>query len=215
MPAGACTDVETPGYSCALQKGWGQCNQYWMQQNDYCAKTCGRCSAAPPAAAPTPRPTGIMHCAHNRTTCRSYMQVVCYRAPSCSHLSMSDVCMSCTCSTFMRGQADPQLQLRPAEGMGPVHGQLAAAGRVLRPDVWLLRCPCPFCRCAEQSCMKLTTSATLHAAGPLRLYLCRPCITNTSDAAMLSLQEPHVATKTHQATPAPSRSPSVHAALLG
>ena len=61
VPAATCSDIETPGYSCALQKGWGQCNQYWMQQNNYCAKTCGRCSAAPTAAGPTPRPTGTYY----------------------------------------------------------------------------------------------------------------------------------------------------------
>jgi hypothetical protein len=63
VPAGSCADKETPGYSCALQKGWGQCNQYWMQQNNYCAKTCGHCSTTSPAA-PAPRPAGT-HSLHS------------------------------------------------------------------------------------------------------------------------------------------------------
>jgi hypothetical protein len=148
VPAATCSDVETPGYSCALQKGWGQCNQYWMQQNNYCAKTCGRCSAAPPAAAPTPRPTGASRFAHAYMICRSHLQFISCCARVCNQIHVSDGCISCMCSTFMRGQADPQLQLRPAEGMGPVHGQLAAAGGLLRPDMWLLRCPCAVCRSA-------------------------------------------------------------------
>ena len=53
-PASACVDKETPGYSCAQQKQWGQCGQGWMAQGGYCAKTCGRCTASTPA----PRPAG-------------------------------------------------------------------------------------------------------------------------------------------------------------
>lgn len=56
--AAACSDKETPGYTCAQQKHFGQCNADWMQQGSYCANTCGRC----PAAKPAPRPAGASLC---------------------------------------------------------------------------------------------------------------------------------------------------------
>eukprot|EP01023_Acetabularia_acetabulum_P014495 TRINITY_DN1707_c0_g1_i13.p1 TRINITY_DN1707_c0_g1~~TRINITY_DN1707_c0_g1_i13.p1 ORF type:complete len:1215 (-),score=252.26 TRINITY_DN1707_c0_g1_i13:1461-5105(-) len=41
-----CTDVQPAGspYTCEEQKSFGKCDFTWMISDDYCAKTCGRCS---------------------------------------------------------------------------------------------------------------------------------------------------------------------------
>ena len=50
-----CTDVPTPLWTCAQQLAWGKCGQAFMAFGDFCAATCGRCSAAAgPSAAPAP-----------------------------------------------------------------------------------------------------------------------------------------------------------------
>eukprot|EP01026_Neomeris_dumetosa_P051200 TRINITY_DN4502_c0_g1_i12.p1 TRINITY_DN4502_c0_g1~~TRINITY_DN4502_c0_g1_i12.p1 ORF type:complete len:573 (-),score=54.31 TRINITY_DN4502_c0_g1_i12:645-2363(-) len=39
-----CSDMQPSSeYSCAQQKGWGKCEENWMVQNNWCARTCGRC----------------------------------------------------------------------------------------------------------------------------------------------------------------------------
>ncbi|KAL0040868.1 hypothetical protein WJX79_008001 [Trebouxia sp. C0005] len=42
--SGSCSDnPPSKQYSCAQQKSFGKCNQSFMTQGNYCAKTCGRC----------------------------------------------------------------------------------------------------------------------------------------------------------------------------
>lgn len=48
--APSCGDKQTPNYSCAQQKAWGQCTASWLQQGGYCAQTCGYCAAPAPSA---------------------------------------------------------------------------------------------------------------------------------------------------------------------
>jgi len=38
-----CKDKEPEEYTCAQQKQFGKCDAEWMLENDYCARTCGRC----------------------------------------------------------------------------------------------------------------------------------------------------------------------------
>lgn len=38
-----CEDKEPEEYTCAQQKQFGKCDAEWMLENDYCARTCGRC----------------------------------------------------------------------------------------------------------------------------------------------------------------------------
>ena len=42
---GGCRDVPVPysDFSCAQQKGWGKCGEYFMR--GYCDLTCGRCGS--------------------------------------------------------------------------------------------------------------------------------------------------------------------------
>ncbi len=53
--AQTCTDTPPSSqYTCAQQAGFGQCNQPWMTQGNYCAMSCGRCGGGNPAASSTP-----------------------------------------------------------------------------------------------------------------------------------------------------------------
>lgn len=52
-PAGPpCVDVPDPEQTCATRKEWGNCEQQWLIDADYCAKTCGRCTdnSTPPVS---------------------------------------------------------------------------------------------------------------------------------------------------------------------
>lgn len=40
----SCVDVPDPEQTCATRKEWGNCEQQWLIDGDYCAKTCGRCT---------------------------------------------------------------------------------------------------------------------------------------------------------------------------
>jgi hypothetical protein len=44
----SCRDIQPDHDGCLLKKLWGQCNASWMIANNWCAKTCGRCSDGPP-----------------------------------------------------------------------------------------------------------------------------------------------------------------------
>lgn len=47
-PSGeACTDNPDPEQTCQVRKEWGNCEQQWMIDNDYCNRTCGRCDGEP------------------------------------------------------------------------------------------------------------------------------------------------------------------------
>ena len=38
-----CFDVQPQDHECILQKRWGKCDDWWLKNGGYCAKTCGRC----------------------------------------------------------------------------------------------------------------------------------------------------------------------------
>lgn len=54
-PADDCIDVPDPEFSCAQRKEWGNCDQQWLIDADYCALTCGRCT---PGSNPGGNPGG-------------------------------------------------------------------------------------------------------------------------------------------------------------
>ena len=71
-PGEACTDNPDPEQTCQVRKEWGNCEQQWMIDNDYCNRTCGRCdgdtvspntptdpSSNPMSVDPGPTPGGM------------------------------------------------------------------------------------------------------------------------------------------------------------
>lgn len=36
--------IQSGGFTCEQQKGWGKCNNDWMIQNEYCMVTCNKCT---------------------------------------------------------------------------------------------------------------------------------------------------------------------------
>lgn len=40
---GSCQDIPPDQYTCEEQKTWDKCQADWMLDNNWCAKTCGRC----------------------------------------------------------------------------------------------------------------------------------------------------------------------------
>ncbi len=55
-PTETCVDVPDPEQTCATRKEWGNCEQQWLIDGDYCARTCGRCTSAQPGPEPGPGP---------------------------------------------------------------------------------------------------------------------------------------------------------------
>jgi hypothetical protein len=54
-PVSTCVDVPDPEQTCATRKEWGNCEQQWLIDANYCAKTCGRCTDdSPPPVGTTP-----------------------------------------------------------------------------------------------------------------------------------------------------------------
>lgn len=54
-PVETCVDVPDPEQTCATRKEWGNCEQQWLIDADYCALTCGRCTpSTPPVNTNTP-----------------------------------------------------------------------------------------------------------------------------------------------------------------
>ena len=43
MDRSDCFDVQPQDHECRLQKQWGKCDDWWLKNGGYCAKTCGRC----------------------------------------------------------------------------------------------------------------------------------------------------------------------------
>ena len=43
MDRSDCFDVQPQDHECRLQKQWNKCDDWWLKNGGYCAKTCGRC----------------------------------------------------------------------------------------------------------------------------------------------------------------------------
>lgn len=54
-PAETCVDIPDPEFPCAQRKEWGNCEEQWLIDADYCAATCGRCQ---PSGPPPTEPSG-------------------------------------------------------------------------------------------------------------------------------------------------------------
>ncbi len=49
-PTPDCTDIPDPEQSCQQRLEWGNCEQQWMIDGNYCNRTCGRCQGGPSSA---------------------------------------------------------------------------------------------------------------------------------------------------------------------
>lgn len=55
-PPDTCVDIPDPEQTCATRKEWGNCEQQWLIDADYCALTCGRCTPSQPGPGQQPGP---------------------------------------------------------------------------------------------------------------------------------------------------------------
>lgn len=85
--AQSCTDNPPSAmYSCAQQKQWGKCSQWWMTSGNYCAATCGRCSSSSTTACTDIPPNSQYTCLQQKGygTCNaSWMTSGNYCATTC------------------------------------------------------------------------------------------------------------------------------------
>lgn len=57
-PTETCVDIPDPEFSCAQRKEWGNCEEQWLLDADYCAATCGRCQPSGPTQPSEPSEPG-------------------------------------------------------------------------------------------------------------------------------------------------------------